>query len=113
MKNIKKIEVKGGYLMPEERACVGTVDQAIIEKVNEIIETINKPVETTNEQPKVIFPNLRRCFMSEGMISCPIISGSVQSSGYDTPVIIDVRTDHPQNRTTITLNLDGTYTIGW
>lgn len=79
----------------------------------ELPKLINKPVETTNEQPKVMFPYLRRCFMGEGMISCPIISGSVQSSGYDTPVVISVRTDNPHNRTTITLNLDGTYTVGW
>jgi uncharacterized protein YoxC len=64
MKKINKIEIKNGYLMPEGRAYVNTVDKVIIEKLNEIIDLINKPVETTNEQPKDIYQKQRE-FLKE------------------------------------------------
>lgn len=59
----------------------------------------------------VKYPNLRACFMKDPIISCPILSGSVKSSGYESDIIIDLRTDYAQNRTTITLKPDGTYLI--
>lgn len=51
---IKKINTKDGYLLPDKRAYVDSVSQALIDKVNEIIDLISKPVETTNEQPKYL-----------------------------------------------------------
>lgn len=79
----------------------------------EVFELINKPVETTKEQPKkVIYPALRSCFMKNSFISVPIISGSVFSESYESEVIIHVTTDDSRNRTIITLNPDGTYSIG-
>lgn len=50
MKKISKIKVKNSYLLPAETAYVSTVDQYIIDKVNEIIDVINKPVETKQRQ---------------------------------------------------------------
>lgn len=51
MIKIKKIRVKDSYLLPEKRCFVNTLEQVIIDKINEIVEIVNKR-EESNIRPK-------------------------------------------------------------
>ena len=54
---IKKLKYTNseGYVLPDKKQYIGTVNDPIVDKLNEVIDAynklINKPVETTNEQP--------------------------------------------------------------
>ena len=54
---IKKLKYtnREGYVLPDERQYIGTVNDPIVDKLNEVIDAynklINKPVTTTNKQP--------------------------------------------------------------